>query len=116
MRQRCIADHSVKFVFGVLVPTDLNSSLVCGAVEVMGSFTYLLRKAARTGDRAAAWNLAVHYRRCGQENEYRRWIRKAAKMGDIDAAAFLNGEERALQFRSLYLPADRPKFPSIGQR
>lgn len=72
----------------------------------MESFTYLLRKAARKGDRAAAWNLAVHYRRCGKEKEYRRWIRVAAEMGDIDAQAFLNGEERELQFR----------FLSTGQR
>ena len=84
-----------------MVTLDLREDEASSSIRRMGAFTDLLRRTARMGNPVAAWNLAVHYRRCGKEKEYRRWIRLAAEMGDRDARAFLNGEERELQFRPM---------------
>jgi len=44
------------------------------------------RRAVAAGHAMAAWNLAMHYVALRQNRLYRFWMRKAALMGDEDAA------------------------------
>jgi TPR repeat protein len=52
------------------------------------------RRAARAGERAAAWNLAMEYRLRGKPRRYLHWIRTAASLGDDDAIRVLAEIER----------------------
>ena len=52
------------------------------------------RRAAMSGYAPAAWNLALHYRKTGKVGLYHRWLKKAAALGDEDAAEEVDKLER----------------------
>jgi len=46
---------------------------------------YLYKRAIKSGNENAAWNLAMHYRNLGTERWYKYWLRVAADMGEKEA-------------------------------
>ena len=47
------------------------------------------RRAAKKGFSPSAWNLARFYENKGKEGLYRKWMRRAADLGDPDASSEL---------------------------
>jgi TPR repeat protein len=58
---------------------------------------YWYKRAVRSGECAAASNLAVHYRDINKPRWQMHWLRRAAKMGDTDAPALIRKLERQLE-------------------
>lgn len=46
---------------------------------------YWYKRAIKSGNENAAWNLAIHYRNRGSDRWYKYWLQIAANMGEKDA-------------------------------
>ncbi|HEX8256563.1 MAG TPA: hypothetical protein VF589_02935 [Allosphingosinicella sp.] len=59
-------------------------------------------RGVRGGDAVAAYNLAMEGFNRGDLQDYRRWLRRAARMGDEDAALQLKRFETRLPHETAY--------------
>jgi TPR repeat protein len=51
------------------------------------------QRAVDNGESVAAYNLAIHYEKCADAELARKWMKRAAKMGDPDALEMLSSGE-----------------------
>ncbi len=81
-----LGDESAQDALGSLL-TDASRPEAKPADHAEGLRWYY--RAVRAGSYTAAWNLAMTHRMRGNRRGYFRWVRRAASLGDLDAARFL---------------------------